>query len=163
MRSSSSPARNRRESSTAARVDVVDLLAEQLVEEGQVLPVRLLPRPDLPRHDRADVGRDQHLEALLAWHLRAQLAEQVLGDRVEQLRCRRACPASATDQLQQVPLRLADAAAERGQLVAAAHSVQVVVRLAGADDRPLDVAEGLPVANPVAVDAARRRPTRRRR
>ena len=51
-----------------------------------------------------------------------------------------------------VPLGLADPAAERGELVAATHPAEVVVRLAGADHRPLDVAERLPVADPVAVD-----------
>ena len=40
----------------------------------------------LSRHHGADVRGHQHLEALLARHLRPKLGEQVLGDRVEQLR-----------------------------------------------------------------------------
>src|SRR5262249_48973927 len=64
---------------------VVDLLAEQLAEEGQVLVVGLVTGADLAGDDGADVRRDEHSEALFAGHLRAQLREQVLGDRVEQL------------------------------------------------------------------------------
>src|SRR5712675_1640417 len=48
----------------------------------------------------------------------------------------------SADQLEQIPLRF----------VAAAHPAQVIVCLAGADDRPLDVAEGLPVAHSIAID-----------
>ena len=72
----------------AARV--VDLLTEELAEELQVLAVGLIPGFELAGHHRADVGGDEHLEALLARDLGAQLAEQVLGDRLEQLRRGRA-------------------------------------------------------------------------
>jgi len=64
-------------------------LAKQLAEEGQILTGRPLPSPDLPGNDRTDVGGDKDLEALLAGDLGAELAEQVLGNGVEQLgRCR---------------------------------------------------------------------------
>ena len=66
-------------------------------------------------------------------------------------------------QLEQVPLGLADPAAERGELVAASHAGQVVVGLAGADHCPLDVPERLPVAHPIRGRRARRRPPRRPR
>src|SRR4051794_12930249 len=64
---------------------IVDRSTEQLVEELEILAVGRLPRPDLPGDDRAEVGGDEHLEALLARNLRPQLSEQVLGDRVEEL------------------------------------------------------------------------------
>src|SRR5882757_6631048 len=69
------------------RMHVALLLSEQVVEELEVLPVGGLPRTNLTSDHRADVGGDEHPEALLPRHLRTQLAEQVLGDRVEQLRC----------------------------------------------------------------------------
>ena len=67
-------------------MDVVDLLPEQLAEELEVLQVGLVTRPDLASHHRADVRGDENLEAVLARHLRAQLREQVLRDRIQELR-----------------------------------------------------------------------------
>src|SRR4051794_17700891 len=59
---------------------------------------------------------------------------------------------SRRDQLEHVPFGLADSAAQRGELMAAAHAAQVVMRLARADHRPLHVSERLPVADSRSID-----------
>ena len=64
--------------------------------------------------------------------------------------CIRARPPAPED-LKQVPLGLADPAPERGELRGRAGAGQVVVGLASADHRPLDVSHRLPPAQPLGI------------
>ena len=61
-------------------------LAEDRAEQLQVLAERLLPGAPLPGEDGAEVRGDQDPEALLPGHRVADICEQVLGERFEQLR-----------------------------------------------------------------------------
>src|SRR4051794_19006431 len=65
-------------------MDVPGLLPEELAEEGEILAVGSISRPQLAGDDRADVRGHQHLEALLRWNLGPELGRQVLGDGFEQ-------------------------------------------------------------------------------
>ena len=81
----------------------------------------LVPGPELPGDDGADVRGHQDLEAPLARHPLADVREEQLGERVEELgRCGAVLHyGPLRQQLQKVPLRLADPPSERRELGAA--------------------------------------------
>ena len=111
----------------------------------------------------------QHLEPLLARHPLADLGEA--GTRP----WRRAAPAASGRSCITVAAPISETSSSRshsGSQIRRPSEAsswprraagQVVVRLAGADHRPLDVAHRLPPPEPLGLRAARRRPPRRRR
>ncbi len=117
-------------------------------------------RAQLAGDHRAEVREHQHLEATLPRHPLSYLGEQLRRHRVEQFgRCRPVLhsrllpsrPLPSRQNPKQVPFRLADPPPQRRQLGRGPRADQVVVRLAGADHGPLDVAERRPPAHPAGI------------